>query len=72
MPDDVVLAKKGLFPVVLGGHDHGEFNETHDGCPVVKAGAGADNVVIVDLTWPAGAAKGAKPSVRRCRLNTSG
>lgn len=63
MQDDVALAKKGVFPLVLGGHDHGRFSEEHEGCHVIKAGEDAKHVVIVDLFWPADAPKGAKPEV---------
>lgn len=63
MPDDITLAKRGLFPVILGGHDHGVFHDVHEGCTIVKAGEDAFNVVCVDLRWPEGAPRGAKPQV---------
>ena len=66
MPDDVALAKKNKtlgFPVVLGGHDHGQFLEVHEGCHVIKAGEDAKHVVIIDLFWPGDAPRGAKPEV---------
>ena len=48
MPDDVALAKKGIFPLVLGGHDHGQFSEEHAGCHVIKAGVGLCRLNQVD------------------------
>lgn len=63
MSDDVEMAKRGLVPVILGGHDHGRFDETHDGCRVVKAGEDARAVVVVDLFWPEGAPARAIPEV---------
>lgn len=63
MPDDVKLAKRGMFPVILGGHDHGVFHEVHEGCAIVKGGEDAFNVVCIDLRWPEGAPRGAKPEV---------
>ena len=63
MPDDLALARKGHFPLILGGHDHGEFDESVDGCVVLKAGEDAKNVVIVDLYWPEDAPRGTPPQI---------
>jgi len=64
MPDDIRAAETGLFPVVLGGHDHGVFHHVaENGCHVVKAGEDAYNVVVLDLRWAPGAPRGAMPSV---------
>ena len=57
--DDRILAemtledrKTPLFPVILGGHDHGEFLEqAASGSWIVKAGSDAHKTSIVDITW---------------------
>jgi len=53
MAQDVDLAKTGLFPVIIGGHDHEVLHEVHGDrdCPVVKSGSDAHNVSIIDLEW---------------------
>lgn len=63
MEDDIELAKRGICPLILGGHDHAITHEIHNGCHVVKAGADAFNVVCVDLVWPPEASPGALPVV---------
>ena len=43
----------GKVPVILGGHEHEIYIEKVDGSLIVKAGADATNVVVVDLWWDA-------------------
>ncbi|CAK0877739.1 unnamed protein product [Prorocentrum cordatum] len=54
MAEDVEMAKMGLFPVIIGGHDHELINEVHGpwGTPVVKAGSDSTSAAVVDLDWP--------------------
>lgn len=63
IPDDVKLAQRGLVPLILGGHDHCEYDETFNGCRVLKAGEDAKNVIIVDLFWPEEAPQGSPPEI---------
>jgi len=64
MPEDRTLCGLGLpFPVVLGGHEHEVFDETHHGTRILKAGADAHNVWVVDLVWEADAPRGMPTSV---------
>lgn len=44
---------KGHVPVILGGHEHEIFIEKINQSLIVKAGADAANVVVVDLWWSA-------------------
>lgn len=64
MLDDIELAKQGLFPLILGGHDHSVQSKQVDGkCWVVKSGEDAKTLTVIDLVWPAGAPQGAWPTV---------
>lgn len=63
--EDEELAATGEYAAVLAGHDH-DLTITEHGphaTPVIKAGQDAHNAVICDVTWPAGAARGAWPEV---------
>lgn len=53
MAEDRILADMGLFPVILGGHDHDQMSEVSEktGCRVVKPGMDATHAAIVDLVW---------------------
>eukprot|EP00951_Prasinocladus_malaysianus_P046238 scaffold632573_cov50-Prasinocladus_malaysianus.AAC.1 len=48
--------------MILGGHDHEIMYETIEGCQIIKAGAEAEYIAVVDLTWPNPEAK--VPEVR--------
>jgi 2',3'-cyclic-nucleotide 2'-phosphodiesterase (5'-nucleotidase family) len=63
MAEDVEMAEMGLFPVIIGGHDHEVINEIHGprGTPVVKAGSDSTSAAVVDLEWPED--PGARPAV---------
>jgi len=64
MPDDIAMTGLGHnFPVILGGHDHDIFCEQHNGIHVVKAGADAEHVAVIDLVWEKGAPKKSPPNV---------
>lgn len=64
MAEDRKLAEMGIFPVVLGGHDHDQFSEVDEktGCRVVKPGQDAKQAVIIDLIWYSSEPE-AKPTV---------
>jgi 2',3'-cyclic-nucleotide 2'-phosphodiesterase (5'-nucleotidase family) len=53
MPLDREMAEQKLgFPLIIGGHDHQLYHEEVAGATVIKMGADADTVGIIDLTWP--------------------
>lgn len=64
LAEDVVLAEMGLFPVILGGHDHHQTSEIHGStpCHIVKPGMDATHAAIIDIVWHS-AEPLAKPSV---------
>lgn len=51
MKFDRLLAQKDIVPVILGGHDHVVYNETVNGCKIIKAGINLENIAIVDIIW---------------------
>lgn len=74
LAEDRVMAATGLYPVVLGGHDHDVIREAvpvaavkenggGGSVVVVKAGADAVKAALVDLSWAAGTPRGAAPTV---------
>lgn len=64
LAQDVEAAKMGLFPVILGGHDHDQSLEAHgeNSCWVVKPGQDATHAGIIDVEWHS-SERGAHPSV---------
>ena len=62
MRDDVEMSNRQKFPVILGGHDHHVLNEVHNDTHIVKAGADAFNVAVVDVTWADGLPARSAPS----------
>ncbi|ORY31575.1 Metallo-dependent phosphatase [Rhizoclosmatium globosum] len=48
------LASTGLFPVVVGGHEHEPFLETWNGSQVIKTGLDANQFSIVHVKWFSG------------------
>mmetsp|Transcript_137572 Transcript_137572/g.439598 ORF Transcript_137572/g.439598 Transcript_137572/m.439598 type:complete len:664 (+) Transcript_137572:40-2031(+) len=53
MAEDIEMAKLGIFPVILGGHDHEQMMETHGDipCKIVKPGQDAVHAGVIDLEW---------------------
>eukprot|EP01041_Mallomonas_annulata_P005101 gene5101-10203_t len=51
MPKDRQMASLRPFPVILGGHDHEIYFEDIDGCKIIKTGADANKIAIVEVTW---------------------
>ncbi|KAJ3070623.1 hypothetical protein HDU98_006352, partial [Podochytrium sp. JEL0797] len=48
------LATTGLFPIIVGGHEHEPFLENISGSQIVKTGADATQFSIVDIQWSSG------------------
>lgn len=65
MPLDRELAELmgDSIPIVLGGHDHEPYLETINGCTIVKTGADAKKIGIVELFW-ADDKKDTRPQVK--------
>jgi len=65
MPFDRELAELmgADIPVILGGHDHEPYHETINGCTIVKTGADAKKIGIVELYW-SDEKKDTKPNVK--------
>lgn len=40
-----------IFPIVVGGHDHEPYDETHRGSRVIKTGMNAEATGIIDIKW---------------------
>lgn len=51
VPQDHVTCERFDFPVVLSGHDHHVVDETVHGTRLLKAGADANNAVVLDISW---------------------
>ncbi len=41
----------GIFPFIIGGHDHDVFDEMHNGCRILKSGADAHRASVVECAW---------------------
>lgn len=57
MPEDIKFAnefKGDVFPVIIGGHDHEPYDETHSSSRIIKAGYDAINAAIIDVKWEIG------------------
>lgn len=55
IPEDAQFAKffgGAVFPVILGGHDHCEYDETFEGTRVLKSGLDGRSTNIIDVVWP--------------------
>ena len=55
MDEDRAMAQHfaGRLPIIIGGHDHDEFDEVVEGTRITKAGADAVKVCAIDLEWDA-------------------
>jgi len=51
MTRDRELASTGLFPLIIGGHDHESYNEVISGCRVVKSDTEARVIAVTSVTW---------------------
>jgi 2',3'-cyclic-nucleotide 2'-phosphodiesterase (5'-nucleotidase family) len=54
LQEDRALASRfsgSVFPIIIGGHDHDAYDETHNGSRIIKAGTNAENAVVIDITW---------------------
>ena len=65
MDDDRALARDpaGIFPIVVGGHEHVPFLEYARQTWIVKAGSDAVHAVVADLVWPAEAPPAGMPDL---------
>eukprot|EP00931_Biecheleriopsis_adriatica_P008071 TRINITY_DN109303_c0_g1_i1.p1 TRINITY_DN109303_c0_g1~~TRINITY_DN109303_c0_g1_i1.p1 ORF type:complete len:628 (+),score=118.47 TRINITY_DN109303_c0_g1_i1:30-1886(+) len=54
LKEDIELAETNLFPLVIAGHDHDVYQQTHGKREtlVVKAGMDAEKAAVIDLEWP--------------------
>jgi len=47
--EDCKLAEQGIFPIILGGHEHHMTSEKVNGCIISKAGHDGEQLGIIDL-----------------------
>jgi hypothetical protein len=55
IPEDQIFANHfggDVFPLILGGHDHCEYDETIQGARIVKSGMDGRTTNIIDVCWP--------------------
>jgi 2',3'-cyclic-nucleotide 2'-phosphodiesterase (5'-nucleotidase family) len=64
MEDDRRLAQSSpAFPLIIGGHEHVPFLEQVGSTWIVKAGADAEQAVVIELRWPDDVASASVPVV---------
>ena len=54
MTDDRLFAHHfsgQVFPIVVGGHDHEPYDETHNESRILKTGCDATHVAVIDVFW---------------------
>ena len=49
---DRELAQTGIFPIIIGGHDHDVYLEEVNGCTIVKTGQNGNKIGVCYITWP--------------------
>ena len=62
MAEDRAMAEAGLgVPLIIGAHDHQPYQETVNGCQIIKTGMDAVNIAIIDIVW--GSPEDSAPSI---------
>lgn len=61
---DKDLGETGLFPLIIGGHDHDQYVETVAGSTIVKAGLNGVRISVITITWPDEQTKSPSVSVK--------
>ncbi|KAJ3029973.1 UNVERIFIED_CONTAM: hypothetical protein HDU68_010550 [Siphonaria sp. JEL0065] len=56
MPLDRNLAASGIFPVIVGGHEHEPFLENINGSQIIKTGIDANQFSVIDIEWTSASA----------------
>ena len=66
MPNDRIFANHftgSTIPLVVGGHDHDIYDESHSGCRIIKTGMDAVNAAIIDIDWCLTSNVGKQPDI---------